>query len=472
MISFTVQELAEAMEGKLLTEDFQRPVLRIRNDYQTPMSYCLYFLFNRMVDEDARLSHLVRRRATCIAVKQGHFLTLRKWASAGIDVIQVDNNQAYYRLAAYYRRKFGVPVVEVIGSSGKTTTKDMIGSVLQAQYPTLISLKNKNHPRGVANNIFRLNEKHRACVFEVGMSKLGEMDFSSNLVKPDIAVLTSLQRAHISRLGTMENIIKAKSEILNHLAKDGCLIMNGEDANCEKFPVRHYSGEVLRFGLSPKHDIWASNIVMKDERTYFTAHVKDMEFDCVIHAFGNYNVGNALSAIMVGLRQGLQPDVIIQGLARFRPFFARQQIEHGPQGITVVNDNFNANPDSVRLLIEAIPEFVKDRPLILVMGDMEGPRIEFEAYNRQVHYEIGRQIGQMQFHKLIAIGKWAAEYADGARDEGSPSAKISYFQTVPEAERELLDALVANSVILFKASPYVRVRDLIEVLKKYWGDIS
>ncbi|WP_162162941.1 UDP-N-acetylmuramoyl-tripeptide--D-alanyl-D-alanine ligase [Gorillibacterium massiliense] len=460
------------MEGKLLTMDFQRPVQRIRNDYQKPMSDCLYFLFNRMVDEDALLTHLVRRRATCIVVKKKHFLTLDKWAGAGIDVIQVDSNRAYYRLAAYYRDKFAFPVVEVIGSSGKTTTKDMIGSILQAQYPTLISLKNKNHPRGVANNIFRLNEKHRACVFEVGMNEPGEIGFCSNLVKPDIAVLTSLQRAHLSRLGTMENIIKAKSEILNHLAKDGCLIMNGEDTNCKKFPVWHYSGEVLRFGLSPKHDIWASNIVMKAERTYFTAHVKDMEFDCLIHAFGKYNVGNALSAIMVGLRLGLQPDVIIQGLARFRPYFARQQIEHGPQGITVVNDNFNANPDSVRLLFGAIPDLVQNRPLILVMGDMEGPRMEFEAYNRQVHYEIGKLIGQMRFHKLIAIGKWAAEYADGARDEGCPSAKISYFQTIPEAEQELLEALVLNCVILFKASPYVQVRDLIGVLKRYWGDSS
>jgi UDP-N-acetylmuramyl pentapeptide synthase len=265
-------------------------------------------------------------------------------------------------------------------------------------------------------------------------------------------------------LNSIKNIIEAKAEILECLDENGMLIINGEDENCSKFPTHRYKGKILRFGFSDKFDIWASNIKYKDFKTYFVAKGKGINMNCVINTVGKYNVANALAAILVGFAMGLNEEEIINGLSNFQPLSGRLKVHKYIKDTILINDNFNANPDSTKSLLEDIPEFIGDRPLMLVMGDMERPDDEIKKYAKEVHFKIGEQIGAIKFEYLIAIGRWAKEYINGAKSKGVPKSKMIYFESVEEAEEHFKASIIPGSVIIFKASLYVPVRHLIKSL--------
>lgn len=466
MKSFSPEEIASVIEGNIINWNNNKKVQRFVGQAVKPLSNCLYFLFKGCEDEDKLLSILVKYNAAGIVIRNSHQLDINKWINAKMGVIEVKSiSDAYISSVKFYRSQFNIPFIEVIGSSGKTTTKEMIGAVLKEKMSVLVGFHNYNTPWGVMRNILSLKDHHQAAVVEAGMKRLGIINRSSSIIKPDIGVVTSIHRAHFISLGSVGNIIKAKGELLKHLSKDGILIINGEDENCSKLPLERFKGEILRFGFSDRFDIWASDIRCEGLKTYFKANGEGFEIDCSINTFGRYNVGNALAAIMVGLKVGLSPEEIAKGLSSFKPYPKRLQIVKGIKESIIIDDNFNANPDSTKALLEELPSFTQNRPVILVMGDMERPDDKIEKYAREVHFMIGQQIASLNFYRLIAIGKWAKEYVKGAISKGVPETKVAYFKTVKEAENDLVNSVIPQSVILFKASVYVDLHKLIYVLK-------
>lgn len=468
MKSLLLDEVARAIKGKLIKGDNSKIVKRIIKQPDLPLSGSLYFVTEHSKDEDKLLNKLRSNGVSSIVIEKEHSFDVEKWIKSGIDVIEVkDRRDAYVKLAKFYREQFNIPFIEVIGSSGKTTTKEMIGNVIREEMPALVGLHNYNAPAGVAFNIFQLRDYHRAAVLEVGMKGFGIMKYSSNMVQPNIAVITCIHRAHLARLGSIENIIDAKAEILECLSEDGVLIINGEDEFSSKFPIDKYKGKIIRFGFSDKFDIWASNIRYNEFKTDFKANGKGFIIDCSINTFGKYNVGNALAAIAVGMHLGLSEEKIAKGLSNFRPIYRRQRIHEGIYNTTLIDDNFNANPDSTKLLIQEMAYFDKKRPLILVMGDMEGPKNEVEEYARKVHFMIGEEIGKLNIYKLIAIGKWAKEYINGALSVGVSGSKLIYYENVQEAHNHIKDYVIPESLVLFKGSEhYVDLSSLLEKLKE------
>ncbi len=458
----TLGELKSIKEGRILTWDGEKPVQYITKKYEEIGEHCLYFCSGNE-NENSLLMKTASNNASGIVVKRPCFFDVNRFKQAGIGIIETGNTIMYQiALARLYRTKLDIPVIQVIGSAGKTTTKDMIGAVLTAEMPVLVGYKNYNTAFGAAYNLLNVRDYHKAVVVEAGMKSKGYMDFSSGIIKPTIAVLTSIQRAHYVLMGSIENIIDAKAEILNHLDENGVFIINGEDANCEKFPIERFKGKVVRYGFSDKFDVWASKIEYRDFKSYFTVVSKQGKTDCVINTVGKYNVGNALAAFAVGLELGLQPDVIRRGLAVFRPIARRLKTLPGPNDTVIIDDNFNANPDSTRLLLEEIPKFIPDKPVILVMGDVERPDDRIADYAKEVHFAIGQQAAKVNFERFIAIGKWAKEYIAGARSEGAPEDKMQHFDTVEQAADYFKSVVRPGSILIFKASVYVSVRELIK----------
>jgi UDP-N-acetylmuramoyl-tripeptide--D-alanyl-D-alanine ligase len=460
----TLDELKKIEEGRILTWDSNKPVKYIAKNPEEIGEYCLYF-FSEDENENNVLLKMASNNASGIVVRRPCLLDVNRWKEAGIGIIETGNTIMFQiALARIYRTKFDIPVIQVIGSAGKTTTKDMIGSVLAAGMPVLAGYKNYNTAFGVAYNLLNVRKHHKAIVVEAGMKSKGYMDFSSSIIKPTIAVLTSIQRAHYVLMGSIENIIEAKAEILNHIDKNGLLVINGEDPNCDKFPVERFSGRVVRYGFSDKFDVWTPEIEYKDFKSYFKVISKHGETECVINTVGKYNVGNALAAFAVGLELGLSPDVIRRGLAVFKPMSRRLKMLPGPNETLIIDDNFNANPDSTQLLLEEIPKFSSNRPVILVMGDVERPDDKISDYAKEVHFSIGKQAAKVNFERFIAIGKWAKEYIAGAESEGAPADKMAHFDTVEQAVDYFKSAVQPGSVLIFKASVYVNVRDLIKFI--------
>ncbi|GIM28015.1 UDP-N-acetylmuramoyl-tripeptide--D-alanyl-D-alanine ligase [Clostridium polyendosporum] len=465
MKKFFLEDLQNIINGNILNWNTNRPVELFVEQPDKPLLNCLYYLFDGCDDEDKLLKKLVECGATGVIIKAPHRLNIYKWKKFKIGVIEVEHlTESYLELAKVFRSQFNIPIIQVIGSSGKTTTKDMIGAVLNAGIPTLVGYNNYNAPSGVAYNLFSIRKYHRAAVLEVGMKGRGIMSLSSEMVKPNIGVLTSIQRAHLVSLGSIENIIEAKAEIFDYLDEAGLLIINGEDENCINFPIGRYKGKVLKYGFSDKFDLWASNIKYKNFKSYFRANGPGIEIDCILNTVGKYNIANALAAILVGLQLGLRKEDIKRGLSNFEPSSGRLKIYDGIKGTVLINDNFNANPDSTRQLLQEIPYFTDDKPLMLVLGDMERPDEEVRQYAKEVHFSIGEQLAQIKFDSLIAIGKWAKEYVRGAMSKGVPQSKMVYFETVEKAEKYFKSSIIPGSVIVFKASVYVPIRHLIRSL--------
>jgi UDP-N-acetylmuramoyl-tripeptide--D-alanyl-D-alanine ligase len=463
MKKILIHELIDLTNGKVLTWG-NRPIKHIVKNPDELEENCLYFCFEKN-EEASLLEKMVLCNASGVVVRMPCSFVIERWQESGIGVIEVDNSIMFQiALAKVYRMKFNIPFVQVIGSAGKTTTKDMIGSVLKAGMPALVGYGNYNTAFGAASNILGLKDFHKAAVIEAGMKSSGYMSFISSMIKPSIAVLTSIQRAHYVTLGSIETIIEAKAEILKYLDPNGMLIINGEDNNCNRFPVNRYQGRVLRYGFSAQYDLWASDITYHKFKTYFVARGKGIKIDCVINTVGKYNVANALAAVLVGLELKMEPEAIRRGLADFKPMARRLKIYQGPFNTILVDDNFNANPDSTQLLLEEIPKFTENRPIMLVMGDIERPDDQIKQYAEAVHFTIGQQLARINFDKLIAVGKWAKEYVKGAQSKGISQSKMEYFETVAQAEKYFQALIIPGSVIIFKASVYVAVRNLIKSL--------
>lgn len=466
MEPISIEELEKIEDSQILTWDKSRLIHSIVKNPDEQEENCLYFCFEKE-EENSLLKKAIQRKVAGIVVPRPCSLDTEKWKEVGIGIMEVGNPVMFQiALAEIYRAKFDIPFVQVIGSAGKTTTKDMIGSVLNAGMPALVGYKNYNTAYGAAANILNLREYHKAAVLEAGMKSFGYMRYCSSIIRPNIAVLTSIQRAHYVMMGSLENIIEAKAEILEYLDENGVLILNGEDVNCSRFPIEKYKGRVLRYGFSDRFDLWASHIHCKDFKTYFTVNGRGKPFDCMIHTVGKYNVGNALAAVLVGLELNMKPKDIRRGLAGFRPMARRLKVYPGPADTILVDDNFNANPDSMKLLLEEIPKFAENRPVMLVMGDVERSDDAIENYAEPVHFALGKQMAQTNFNRLIAIGKWAKEYVNGAASEGVPPTKMAYFETVEQAEDYFKSSIIPGSVIVFKASVYVTVRDLMKSLEE------
>ena len=464
MCKLAIEEIAAAIKCEIVTWQEKQIVRGFTSNHKAPFSQSLVFLFKKQSDEDGLLERLIKAKSTGVVVGRKHSLHIERFAQAGIGVLRVDHVlQAYYLMARLYRQQFNIPFVQVTGSSGKTTTKELIGKVLKQEYQCLVGEANFNAPEGVAYNISRLKVKHQVAILEAGISSFDTMGISSSMIQPKIGVVTCIHRAHLSSLGTIENIIKAKADMVQYLSPNGSLIINGDDPNCiEYLKIARYSGKVITFGLSETNTIHAKNIRYQDFQSIFTVKGKEFEFDCMINTIGSYNVTNALAAIAVGVELQVPLEKIRQGLSMFSPVEGRLEIISGSNDITIVHDNFNANPDSTSQLLNQVPFFPK-RPIILVLGDMERPSAD-ESYAKKVHFQIGQQAGGLFIDKLIAIGKWAEEYCKGAKSMGIKENKLYFYKKVEEAKQELPQLVAPNSILLFKASvAHCNLKPLINI---------
>lgn len=463
---YTCDQIAHLTCGKVLYWDSEKIIETFCN-YPAPLlPHALYFIRNQIADEDNLVSKLNASRASGIIIDKNHSINLEKFSSKGIGVILVDNMQkAYFDMVNFHRKQFNIPFIQVLGSSGKTTTKEMVGSILNYKMNTLVSRRNYNSLTGVAFNISKLNDTHQAAVLETGMRERGTIAESTKLIRPNFVIVTCIHRSHLVKLGSIEEIIAAKSEFIDFLSPESIVIINDTDENSKKLPLQRHKGKVLTFGFSESCDIWAKQIQYKDFQMHFKACTRNIEFDCTLNTFGRYNVLNALSAILIGLRFGLSPKEIQEGLLQFHPVAGRLQVIKGKQGSWLIDDTFNANPDSTGMLIDEIQYISNGRPVILVLGDFENPNYSDTAYPRAVHYEVGKKAAGAPLNKLIAIGRWADNVISGATENGFPLERTKCFAKAEDAEKFLGECAVTGSIILFKSSTHMNLDNLINSIK-------
>ncbi|MBQ2794620.1 MAG: UDP-N-acetylmuramoyl-tripeptide--D-alanyl-D-alanine ligase [Oscillospiraceae bacterium] len=365
--------------------------------------------------------------------------------------------QAFLDIAGLYRSKFSPKVVAVTGSVGKTTTREMIAAVIKSRYKTLKTENNLNNEVGVPKTILELDESVEAMVLEFGMVNLGEIRELTVPAKPDIAVITCIGTCHIENLGSRENIKKAKFEIVEGLKKGGTLLLNKDNDMLKDVCLPEYN--VIYYAVEDTSaDITAKEIFEHDGETDFVIVTKEGEYRARIPAIGTHNVLNALAGFGAGVAAGIEPQKCADALASFKNTGMRQKMQIC-RGVTVVEDCYNANPDSMKAALKTLgaQKLKEGGKRIAVLGDM----LELGSVAESSHYEIGKLAAE-NADMLFCYGELSRLIAAGAWVNGMKTTAFHY-----ESKEELADALrktaSAGDIIWLKASRGMRFEDIAEM---------
>ena len=376
-----------------------------------------------------------------------------------------DSEMALSYMASAQLEGRSYPVVAVTGSVGKTTTKDMIASVMKEGKKTYVSSGNHNSVIGMPLSAMEIPTDCECAVLEMGMSDFGEIERMSLAAEPDIAVITNIGTSHMEALGDRRGICRAKLEVLCGLKKGGYLILNGDEPLLANISGRSY--HTLYVSLTrPNADFFAQNIRVELGGTYFDVVYKGRTYpDFYIPVSGRHNVWAALYAFAVGTLQGLSPEQIKNGFAHFRPADMRQAITNF-DGMTLIEDCYNAAPESMRAAIDVLCECAPQNcRRIAVLGDM----LELGKDSIKLHRAVGEYLQKRGVDLLVAVGNGGVEIAQGAVEAGMNPANTLLFidrDNVSDIAKCLLSHVTQGDTILFKASRGVRLERVIQALKE------
>ncbi len=383
--------------------------------------------------------------------------------SEGFCTIAVDDTYKALRdIAGYYRRRFNLPSVAITGSVGKTSTKDMVAEVLNQQYKVIKTEGNFNNEIGLPLTAFRLCDEDEIAVFEMGMSAFGEISRLSQIAAPETAVLTNIGFSHIEHLGSQENILKAKLEILDGMSPGGTVILNADDEflynATENIPF-----ETLTYGIENKNaDMVAYNIHKSSEGTRFDVKVEAVEWHLTVNVPGLHHVYNALSAILVGLLYNIPMERIAEGISAFRPSGMRQNAVMLSDKV-IIMDCYNASPTSMKSGLEVLSVTMpkeSNAPCrrIAVLGDM----LELGDFAEEAHRDVGRLCCNYNLDCLIAVGPNAKFVVEGAIECGFNSSELYVFYDNTTAIEHINEILMPNDIILFKGSRGMRLEEIAD----------
>lgn len=386
----------------------------------------------------------------------GAIVAAEGFALAGdASLITVDDTRlALGRLAAGWRARFSLPVIGITGSNGKTTVKEMLSAILRAHVgddAVLVTAGNFNNDIGLPLTLFRLDETHRYAVLEMGMNHPGELTYLSGIARPDVALVNNALRAHLGQFDSVEGIARAKAEIFSGLADNGIAVINQDDANVALFAEAAAGHRVLRFGLN-QGDVFASCHNLGLAGSTVDMQTPAGEIAVRLPAPGEHNVKNALAAAALALALEIPPATIARGLMQFAGVKGRLQWLTGTNGATVVDDTYNANPDSMRAGLEVLSRLRS--PRWFVMGDMG----ELGDTAPALHAEVGEAAKALGVDVLYTVGELSRQAAD-AFGEGA-----RHFDTLDALLAALDGTLPATATVLVKGSHFMNMDRVVDHL--------
>ena len=452
MEPMTVKEIAAAVNGVWWNPREDAPMVTevcIDSRHIQPGSLFLPLAGERVDSHDFIDAALDAGAAGCLCARLPRDLRSDKFY-----IKVADTRLALKALAGTYRSRFDIPVVQITGSVGKTTTKEMVAAVLATRLRVLKTPENLNSTIGTPLTLLGLAPEHQAAVIETGMNQAGEIAYLGEIVQPNIAVISNIGDAHIEHLGSREGILKAKCEIFTHLRPGGLAVLNGDDSLLNTVqPAVH----TLRCGQSEHCGVRISEIADHGvEGITCTVTTEKDIYALTIPAPGTYMAYSASIAVAVGEALGLSREEIIRGVAAYQPAGSRMRVVRLPENRVILDDCYNANPQSVTAALEVLAKTECDRR-VAVLGDMG----ELGELTEQAHYNMGALAAMLGIDVIAAIGTKAAKIADGAAQSGG---EVLYFETKEEALDALRGQLERGTAMLLKASHAMHFEQLVEQL--------
>ncbi len=454
MQNLSVNEILQATGGTLLRGDADMQITNITTDSRVVDCNSLFVpLVGERMDGHNFINTVFEKE--CVACITHKDIPLPK-NSCVIKVM--DTLRALGDIAAFYKEKYRIPTVAITGSVGKTTTRDLVHAALSAKYNTVKTKKNYNNDIGVPLTIFTQESEHERAVVEMGMSHFGEIERLSEIVRPDAAVITNIGMAHIANLGSQEGILKAKLEVTKYFNENNTLIVNGDDKFLSSIKDTNPVYKTIYFGIdNPQNDVYAKNIVNKGlSGIEFTAVVDSKEYRVYVSQIGVHNVYNALAAICAGLVFGVEVEDSIRGIADCE--YTSDRLELLRNGdVEIINDCYNASPDSVKAALAIMPYSTKKRR-IAILGDM----LEMGEYADKAHYELGDYVIKNNIDTLITAGENAKCIAECAKK--ALMREVYSFNTTDEAASFSATYVKPDDCVLVKASHGMHFENIVNAI--------
>ncbi len=373
--------------------------------------------------------------------------------------IKVDDTaKQMLSLAGYYRSKFDIPIVALTGSVGKTTTKEFTHLVVNSKYKAIKTLGNLNNEIGLPQMLFMLDSSTEAAVIEMGMNHFGEIHRLSTATQPTVGIITNIGVSHIENLGSREGILEAKLEILDGLKKGAPLLLNGD--NDLLSTVKNDDYKIYFYAVDNDADFKAVDIKENPNTTSFTVQYFGKEQKITIPAIGKHNVYNALAAFAVGILLDIDAETAADALKTYEPSGMRQKVVE-INGITSIEDCYNASPDSMKAGITTLAG-IQACKKIAVLSDM----LELGEYSEQAHYDVGTMAAENKIDYLLCVGSDAKYIVDGARDNGLLNAYL--FDSKQSLTDKLFEIAEKGDAVLFKASRGMKLEEVISEIYKRW----
>jgi UDP-N-acetylmuramoyl-tripeptide--D-alanyl-D-alanine ligase len=453
MLTAAVDTVLSAVNGELLVGSLSKVVSDVCVDSRCIRPGCIFLALpgeradghdfvSSAMDAGAKLI-IVSRTAEQIAE------LIEVARRRDVAVVRVDDALgAIQALVTYHRSRLHCEVLGITGSTGKTSTKDFLMSVLSAGMRAIGTAGNRNNELGVPLTVLAASADTEVLVVEMGMRGIGQIAQLCEIARPTLGLLTNVGTSHIELLGSQDAVAEAKGELVRCLPRTGAAFLNGDDEYSSRIAATT-AAPVIRYGLSEACDVRAEHIELDGEsRASFTLTGAAGQARVALPVPGRHNVYNALAAAAVGLHLGIPVATIAEQLASAKLSAMRMQVINAANGVTVINDAYNANPASMRAAVDTLGAMATTGKRIAVLGDMA----ELGSLTELAHFRIGEAVARLGIDELVAVGERSRRIAEGALAAGMSRGCVHGAQDAETAAEALADLAVAGDIVLVKAS--------------------
>ncbi len=458
----TAGTIIEPIQGELISGSHEVVLSGLSTDSRTIAQAELFWaLKGERYDGHDFVRQAIDKGAAGVVIQKGHRTELPAQRKPVLIAV-TDTLKALGDLGNWWRKGYPIPVAAITGSVGKTTTKEMAARILGLNAPTLKNEGNLNNLIGLPLTLLLLENAHRRAVLEMGMNQPGEIARLTEIAEPDMGLITNVGRAHLEGLGDINAVARAKVELLEKMPDKSQAILNGDDELLLRV-ASPFQRKVTTFGLGPENQIRAEKIQgLGKEGSAFHLRFAGQAYPARLHVPGLQNVFNALAASAIALCLEESPEHILEGLRGFEGIKGRFMISHLPDGVTLVDDTYNCNPDSLKAALESVKALVTgEGRLIVGLGEM----LELGDETVPAHLEAGHMVAAVGASYFLAMGEHASQMIEGAVNKGFPVEKTTEARSHEEMAQKIGAAMHEGDVILLKGSRRMQLEIVAEYLK-------
>ena len=411
-------------------------------------------LVGEKTDGHRYLQQALQQGAAAVAISRPEQVDL---AACGNYILVSDGLLFVQQLAHWLRKKTSAPVVAVTGSTGKTSTKDFLAALLSALGPVVVTQGNHNNELGLPLTLCQLNADTKAVVVEMGMRGLGQIDFLCRIAQPDYGIITNIGKTHCELLGSQEKIAQAKCELLSYIPEGGVVVVNRRDEEFLQPWLPDCKGSICWCdSQEARGDYWASDVCQQEDGITYQLHCGGRQQQITLSVQGLHNVSNSLVAIAIACQLGVHWEDLGRLLQQAKLTGMRLDIQVTAQGVTVINDTYNANPDSMKSALAVLMQRKGNRK-VAVLGDM----YELGKYEAESHREVGQAAALQQVDYVVAVGRLGRLIGEAAQEAG---CQVDWAEENQQALLYLQQYLQPGDVVLVKGSRGMQMEQIVQNL--------